>query len=82
MRYYAIAGLWLFSLGLVFQLGYFTRTIINRIATIEKGLRELARQKLTKEKEKPKSSFIDPTDPVMIARLEHDEKLRLLNPEQ
>lgn len=64
-----------------FMLGFYIRTIVNKLRTLEQGLEELAKQKLGKQEELPKSSFIDPTDPATIARLEHDEKIHLLNPD-
>lgn len=69
-------------LYLSFLLGFLIRSIVDRMRRAETAIAELVKTSIKKKTVEPekKSLFIDPDDPVQLARYEHEQLLHQLNP--
>lgn len=67
--------LWFFSLVTAFFLGYFLRGINNRVKILEQEVKK----KNSPVIEEPKSTIVDPLDPVQEAEWNQKEMMRKLN---
>lgn len=69
------------AIGMSFTLGYYIRTISERLKRAEQGIRDYLDKKTPKPKvEEPTSSFIDMDDPAYRVKYEHEQMLKKLNP--
>lgn len=86
MFYAVLGGIWFLSLVVIFFLGFYLRTISDRIkklaTTLDALTEQLAKKKQKEEEQKPTSSFIDLEDAGEIIRWEHEQAMKRLNPEQ
>lgn len=55
----------------------------ERLISLVKNLQETIKQKADAKKpvEEDKSVFVDPTDPVFMAKMEHERIMKTLNPD-
>lgn len=85
MFFAIFGGIWFLSLVAVFFLGFYIRTIVNKIKQVRLEIEALTTQlahRKKKDKEEPTSSFLDMEDAQSVIEWEHKEMLKKLNPEQ
>lgn len=72
---------WVISLIALFLGGYFSREIYERLKTVELFVKKKV-EKIKKEEEQETSSFLDPDDVAARLRWEHEQKMKVLNPDE
>lgn len=61
-----------------FSAGYKYERLLKTLKEIQESIKQKAD---AKKPEEEKSSFVDPFDPVLLAKIEHDRVMKTLNPD-
>lgn len=69
---------WVISVCAALYIGYLYRNIVETLKSIEAKAKKRVERK---PQEVEVSTVLDPDDPVQMARMEHEHRMRQLNPE-
>lgn len=69
---------WIISVCIALYIGYLYRNIIETLKSIESKAKNKV---VRKPQEVEVSTVLDPDDPIQMARMEHEHRMRQLNPE-
>lgn len=73
-----LALAWVISVCAALYIGYLYRSIVETLKSIEAKVKKKVERK---PQEVEVSTVLDPDDPVQMARMEHEHRMRQLNPE-
>lgn len=79
-KYIFVTIAWLISYGMGFILGFYIRTLANRIKNIQLIAQTLIQKKKDNTEVESPSAFIDMDDPLYRAKYEHEQMMKKLNP--
>lgn len=69
---------WVISICIALYMGYLYKNILEAIKTLQ----TTSKNKISRKPQEVESSTIlDPDDPIQMARMEHEHRMRQLNPE-